>query len=174
MLTPLPDDQLVLDFVNTLTRDGDSLATGTEAAQWWAGRTGRQVPGFSERDLEQLRQLRALLGGLFDDLTPAAVAGVNALLGEVRMAPSLGERGAVRIMLEFTDPSPLVEVSHRVVASLFALADGAGLSTVRSCAAPDCIVRFSSPNPRRLWCSSGGCGNRERVRRHYRRIQEAR
>lgn len=171
MQIPLPDDQLVLDFVNTRTRDADLLTTPERAADWWAGRTGAPTPlptAWSERDVARLRDLRSVLGELFDDRAPTAVGRVDALLAELRLVPRLGDDATVSLQLDVADARPADAVAHRVLASLLSLSDGAGLSSVRSCAAPDCVVRFSSPNPRRQWCS-GGCGNRERVRRHYQR-----
>ena len=170
MLTPLPDHQLVLDFVNTRTRDEDLLSTRALTADWVAARTGAEAPPeFSGRDVAKLKELRALLGELFDFLTPTTVRRVDALLADLRLVPRLGDHATVALMLDVTDRSPVAAVSQLVVASLLSLAQGPGLATVRSCAAPDCLIRFSSTNPRRQWCNSGGCGNRERVRRHYRR-----
>jgi len=46
---------------------------------------------------------------------------------------------------------------------------------VQCCAAQGCGWFFldTSPNRRRLWCDSAGCGNRERVRRAYARRRGA-
>lgn len=173
MSIPLPDDQLVLDFVNTRTRDSDLLATREAAADWWAGCSGAPSPtSFSERDVTELRELRTQVGELFDEQAPSAVRRIDELLAELRLVPRLGDDSTITLQLDLADASPVDAVSHQVLASLLSLSEGAGLRSVRSCAAADCVIRFSSPNARRRWCSSGGCGNRERVRRHYRRRRE--
>ena len=43
------------------------------------------------------------------------------------------------------------------------------LGRLRECAANDCVLLFYATHPKRRWCSADGCGNRERVRRHYQR-----
>lgn len=173
MPTPLPDDRLVLDFVNTRTRDADLLATREAAAGWWAGRSGAPSPAaFSERDVAELRELRTLVGELFDEQARSAVRRVDGLLAELRLVPRLDDDATITLQLDLADASPAAAVSHQVLASLLSLSEGAGLRSVRSCAAADCVIRFSSPNARRRWCSSGSCGNRERVRRHYQRRRE--
>jgi predicted RNA-binding Zn ribbon-like protein len=43
------------------------------------------------------------------------------------------------------------------------------LDRPRECASEACVLLFYAKNPKRRWCSAEGCGNRERVRRHYHR-----
>jgi predicted RNA-binding Zn ribbon-like protein len=169
MRSPLPDARLVLDFVNTLTRDEDLLATPAAAAQWWGRHTATDTPTFTEDDVARLRDLRALLAARFDGQSGGIAEQVDAQLAELRLVARLAADGTVSTELDVADAGPADVAAHLVLASLVQLAARSGLSTVRRCAAPDCLIRFSSSNPRRLWCDSRGCGNRERVRRHYRR-----
>lgn len=172
MRSPLPDARLVLDFVNTLTRDDDLLATPAAAAQWWGRRTATDAPTFTDDDIENLVDLRALLAALFDGERGGVAEQVDAQLEQVRTVARLAADGTVTTELDLADADPAAAAAHQVLASLVQLAARSGLSTVRRCAAPDCLIRFSSSNPRRLWCDARGCGNRERVRRHYRRTSQ--
>jgi len=63
--------------------------------------------------------------------------------------------------------SPLWRVTRSAVDVL----TSAALERVRMCAGPDCGWLFydQSKNRSRKWCDSRDCGNRDRVRRHYRR-----
>ncbi|MEV6807351.1 CGNR zinc finger domain-containing protein [Streptomyces sp. NPDC051132] len=56
------------------------------------------------------------------------------------------------------------------------LTDPVARAAVRRCAADDCPLVYldASRGRRRRWCSSEGCGNRERVARHRRRAALAR
>jgi predicted RNA-binding Zn ribbon-like protein len=56
------------------------------------------------------------------------------------------------------------------------LASPAALATVRFCASETCAWLFvdKSRNRSRRWCDMKVCGNRDKVRRHYRRAREAR
>jgi predicted RNA-binding Zn ribbon-like protein len=56
------------------------------------------------------------------------------------------------------------------------LASPEELRTLRYCAAEDCAWLFldKSRNRSRRWCAMNVCGNRDKVRRHYRRLKAAR
>lgn len=170
----MPDDRLVLDFMNTLVRDGDSLQDAQTAGRWWSARSCEpERATFSEQDVARLRRVRALLGEMLDARSPAAIRGINELLAAQRLVPRLCEDESIVLDLDVTDKDAGEVVVGQVLASLQVLAEGVGLSSVRMCAASDCVVRFSTTNSRRRWCSSDGCGNRTRVRRHYQRRQNA-
>jgi predicted RNA-binding Zn ribbon-like protein len=64
---------------------------------------------------------------------------------------------------------------HPVVWSAADLLTSGQLVHVRSCADARCRWLFldSSPTGRRRWCSMKECGNRAKVRRHYRRATAA-
>lgn len=65
----------------------------------------------------------------------------------------------------------LAEPAWPVLWSAATLLAGGDAGRVQCCAAQGCGWFFldTSPNRRRLWCDSAGCGNRERVRRAYAR-----
>lgn len=174
---------LALAFVNTLMRDQDHLRT-LAAAESWVDEVSPHPPEgindvhLSQSDLDELRLLRVEIGALFDHFEsppePSAAhrsdpfRPVNRRLGRLNFIHQLEHSGG-STRVRTTPLSTLERVVSDVLDSLVQFADEVGLDTVRTCAASDCTLRFSDPLGRRMWCSPTACGNRERVRRHYRR-----
>jgi predicted RNA-binding Zn ribbon-like protein len=66
-------------------------------------------------------------------------------------------------------PADAALIRHRLAAAAFALlADPAALARVHCCHADGCggVFLDTTRNGSRRFCSTEGCGNRERVRRH--------
>lgn len=164
-----PGPEFVITFVNTRSRDADHLGSPTAARVWWAQTVVTQpAPRFTQARLLRLRTLRGRLATVLDGPTAQATAESRSLLDEVAVRPRLDHGGSLTWAMDVPtwadDP-----IARRVLSSLVDLMDHPGVAAVRLCAADDCTQRFADPSGRRVWCDAARCGNRERVRRHYRR-----
>jgi predicted RNA-binding Zn ribbon-like protein len=71
------------------------------------------------------------------------------------------------------DVEPMLErILWSIAASAAELLTSPDLKKVRECEASDCYWLFldNSRNRSRRWCTMSACGNREKARRHYRRL----
>ena len=184
-----------LDFVNTLSGRGRELPTerlnGYADLVAWSRQSGlvekRRAAGLVQRAAAHPRQaartlaaaveLREALFRLFSAvaaglrLPPADLAALNRWL-----AKSLG-----RLRLAATgdgiewgwadEPEALDAPLWRVARSAADLLTGEDRTDLRECADGGCRWLFldRSRNHSRRWCDMKACGNRAKVRRHYRR-----
>src|SRR5437764_657626 len=198
-MTPFPDPSDLIgghpavDFVNTVSwrldaqRAVDRLPDFAALVGWAlaAGlvtpvmaarlrRTARADPGAAARALRRARRLREQL----HEVLATAAAGAAPDLS--RLAPALAD--AVRhatperaLPLRWTVPVQAPEDLPRrlAIAGLDLLGDPALPAHLRCCEGAGCGWLFldHSRSHTRRWCSSGDCGNRERVRRHYARTR---
>ena len=107
---------------------------------------------------------------------PDPFSTVNAEF--VRVAPQLcvvWAKSNARIALAQADPRDLSAPLRAVVWSAVGLVTSDALLRIRECEAPTCRWLFldGTRNRSRRWCDASTCGNRERVRRHYRRRRAA-
>ena len=175
-----------LDFTNTFrerwNRRVETLVTGADLGEWLvAAELLEAVPPVSGAQLERARALReAIDDGVVAvlDGRPVPDATLAALARELPFASRpetlvRGADGAVEVTLaEPGDPTDYgLGLLARDAAEMFG-ADSAG--RIRVCASETCSARFfdRSPAARRRWCSSQGCGNVEKARRHRRRQRE--
>jgi predicted RNA-binding Zn ribbon-like protein len=164
---------LLYDFVNTLDErhyvaDGarlegsDALATPALMADW-LGRHGmnERADAGSWQDAVTLRSaLRSYL-----ELPPrervAAASAFNAAASVYPLKVATDGEGRVTLV-----PRAGTDTLGMVLVQLHALAAAEQLDRLKACADPDCRWIFldrSKPGSRR-WCSSTGCGNRQKTR----------
>jgi predicted RNA-binding Zn ribbon-like protein len=175
-----------LDFANTLRerwrRRVETLVTVEDLAEWLvAAGLLDTLPAVTPDVLVRARELReaidagvvaVLAGGVVPDEAlaviarelPAATVGEEAVRaddGSVLVRPAAPADPAVHAL----------GLIARDAARLFSADEAPRL---RVCASETCSARFfdRSPAAGRRWCSSRGCGNVEKARRHRRRQRE--
>ena len=186
----------VLDFANTVawrTDPARSIERVTGAAAWvrWAAAAGLLTPRQSaalldataaadpervRRQLASLEGLRAALWAVLDALTdgdPPPPDAWEALRRSVLLARENSELPPAFPLRWQPGAAQLKDVGHALALHAEELLGGPSLSRVRRCEGPGCGWFFldRSRSGTRRWCSSGDCGNRDRVRRHYSRTR---
>lgn len=168
-----PGAALLYDFVNTLDErhyvaDGarlegsDALATPALLGDW----LGRH--GMNERaDAARWQDAIVLRGALrsYLELPPrervAAGSAFNAAASAYVLKVATDADGGVTLV-----PLEGADTLGMILVQLHALAAAGQLDRLKTCADPDCRWIFldrSKPGSRR-WCSSTGCGNRQKTR----------
>ncbi|MGZ4431541.1 MAG: CGNR zinc finger domain-containing protein [Gaiellales bacterium] len=107
---------------------------------------------------------------------PAALDLVNHRSSAAPLAPQLDWPATAEPSLwRSSAGGDAVDATLAAVArSVIELLGGPDRERLRACPAPGCGRFFVARDPRRLWCSSRGCGNRVRVARHAARRRAAR
>ncbi|MDA0169261.1 ABATE domain-containing protein [Solirubrobacter taibaiensis] len=175
-----------LDFTNTLRerwrRRVETLVTVEDLGEWLVAADLLSTPPVvSDALLVRARELReAIDAGVTAVLAgrPVPDAALTVIAREVPAAVA-GEE-AVRaddgsVVLRAADPVDPVAHALGLIARDAARMFGADETVrVRVCASATCSARFfdRSPAAGRRWCSSRGCGNVEKARRHRRRQRE--
>lgn len=176
-----------LDFTNTLrerwNRCVETLVCGEDLGEWLvSAELLETVPPVSIEVLERARELReAINAGVVAALDGRAVpdATVEALARELPFAArpeTLAREGDGSVALVPAEPADPAAYGLGLIARDAAEMFGAeGARRIRVCASDTCSARFfdRSPAGGRRWCSSRGCGNVEKARRHRRRQKEA-
>ena len=159
----------------------DALSSRAEADRW----IRRVAPGrwrpISAAELSSLREfrddVRALLRAIAQRSAPPSTAlrAVNRAASEVRSRPQLHWSGT-EWSVEERGPYPrraraLLSESAR---SVIDIASGSDRRMLRPCSGPDCVHFLMAQRASQRWCSAQGCGNRARVRRHYRKVHPTR
>lgn len=121
----------------------------------------------ARRDAVELREaLYRMLAALAEGRTPAAADLVvfNRALGRMRLGRDLEWEWAA-------GPDALDAVLAPIARSALDLLRSPERDRIRLCAAEDCVWLFldTSRNRSRRWCDMKQCGNRNKVRRFYRR-----
>jgi predicted RNA-binding Zn ribbon-like protein len=182
---------LCLDFINTVSWRGDRDDPGERLTSYaellhWAVRArvldasgSRRLTRSAERRpadalavVDRAVEFREALARLIlagKRATSADLAVVNAMLASApaRSAILVGVRGYA-----WTDGSSDDELESPLRSVIWSAADlltSENLSRVRHCADARCRWYFldASPSGKRRWCSMQECGNRAKVRRHY-------
>ncbi len=175
-----------LDFTNTLRerwrRRVETLVTVEDLSEWLvAAGLLSTPPVVADALLVRARELReAIDAGVTAVLAgrPVPDAALAVIAGEVPAAVT-GEE-AVRAddgSVALRPAAPADPAAHalgliaRDAARMFSVDESA---RIRVCASETCSARFfdRSPAAGRRWCSSRGCGNVEKARRHRRRQRE--
>ncbi|MEU6814774.1 CGNR zinc finger domain-containing protein [Streptomyces sp. NPDC046860] len=159
----------------------ERIGTARELARWITGAglvpagvrlqgvDGGWVAGFRELRLDVDRLVRrdglAVPLDSLDRINRAARAAAPPAVGAV-------PDGSGRLKRDLAEPprsDALLSLLARDAIDL--LTDPLARSAVRECEAEGCPLLYldTSRGRRRRWCSSEGCGNRERVARHRRR-----
>lgn len=130
-----------------------------------------QGEGYTDKDLENLKEFRTFLRNMFDSYIDSGVIEeewINFLECKIMTAP---------ITYKFIE-SKLVEVPiGKVIDSLISLIALDTLNIiakdemkyVRRCSNPVCILLFFDKTGRKKWCSMKICGNRNKVNRYNER-----
>jgi predicted RNA-binding Zn ribbon-like protein len=172
-----------LDLANTLMTafdpPRDLLDDPARAELWWEFESPRLPEGPRPDHAATIRVRRAirdLVDAHLEGRRPgaASLADVNAFAAAVPTSRHLsltadGPVASVRWHSELGG-NPLLAAIAREAIDL--LADPVRRRQLRRCANPRCSMVFLAQNPRRVWCSSTGCGNRVRAARHYRRVRD--
>ena len=181
---PLTGEPLVLDLLNTrpqaATGPVDLLATPAGLQAWLTVQADR-LPTFAggtvvtTADLAAVHAVRDHAAAAVErarrGVRPSA-ASLRALEAIQRAAPAYRRLGwdgaAVTSTLRRTGSLGAGLAADLAESAVDLLTDPA-VTTVRECAAPDCVLLFLPAHPRRRWCSAARCGNRARVARYYER-----
>lgn len=191
---------LCLDFANTVSRREnpdqrkEHLTTDADLISF-AAQTGLILPGqisglrvYARRHLKSAREafqrgiaLRETLHRAFSAIAqrkPAAAADLqqinDAALEALQHRHLMRSNGGYRWEWNSDGASPLDYVLWAVANSAATLLTSKELRALRYCEAPDCEWLFldHSRNRSRRWCDMTSCGNRQKARRHYRRVHE--
>lgn len=184
---------LGLDFANTvswrLTPQPKEKLTGVADLASWACRTGilstqqarrlsAHSPGRAASLMKRAIRLRESIYRIFAAVASRRRPQVRdlALLNQaVRDASARLELAPGRCPLtwRWMDPAALEYVLWPIARSAAELLTSPEVSRVRVCAAAGCGWLFldRSRNHTRRWCDMSDCGNREKARRHYRRVR---
>jgi predicted RNA-binding Zn ribbon-like protein len=126
-----------------------------------------------------VRPLRAAVRALFETRIdgecpdPEALEVVNRVLRTPKRGAELAFRRG-QFVLGSSGISTSREVLEAVATDTTRLLTGADVSLLQRCANERCILLFVDRSRRaaRRWCSMEVCGNRAKVRAHYRRERE--
>ena len=164
--------RLVQLFVNTVDlEDGPELLADPPALRAWLVARGLLDPGVPVRTADHRRAIelreaiRTLVEGADD---PAPVETVNAYADRARLQPVLTAGGSARL-----EPAAAgVDAAlGRIVAAIHASIAEGTWPRLKACERHNCRWAFydHSKNQSSHWCSTTGCGAREKNRRAYRR-----
>lgn len=134
--------------------------------------------------LTEARALREAIYGIFSALAagtappPEALDHLNAVLPDALVGLRIEPRGPRGEGFSWTGRAPtdsLVAPLRPIIRSAAELLTSDRLDRVRECAGATCTWLFldQSRNRSRRWCSMETCGNRAKVRRHYRKQRAA-
>jgi predicted RNA-binding Zn ribbon-like protein len=175
-----------LDFVNTLRerwwRRVETLVTDDDLAEWLAQAELLQAaPSIPPGLLSRARELReAIDAGLVSVLDGNGVPeltreGLARELTFAAVPDELVRADDGSLLLRAAPPHDPAAYGLGLIAHDAArMFSGAEIGRIRICASDTCSGRFfdRSPAAVRRWCSSTGCGNVEKARRHRRRRRE--
>jgi Conserved protein containing a Zn-ribbon-like motif, possibly RNA-binding len=192
--SPLIGGDLALDFANTagfhaIEDRAESLGSYRDLVAW--SETARLLSRSEARKLilrgeenqegaeSALRAalvLRDTLQALFSrsarkrPLSPATMLELNRMLVEVMSQARVVSEND-RFRWAWTKSEALDQMLRPIVRAAADLLTSNLLSRLRECSGRDCSRLFldTSRNGSRRWCSMAACGNRSKVRRHYRR-----
>lgn len=173
----LVGEPLAVDLADTVKMSFDpprDLIQDAEQNEFFWRIEQAQLPeGAGVADLMSTKQLRAAIRKLFDakvDGTPLdadALQLINKLAAAATAQPQLSTSGGIPvpqvIWISETPGALSLAVAAR---SAIDVLTGPNADRLRRCASHTCSMFFVALNAKRQWCTSDGCGNRERVARH--------
>ncbi|WP_432929514.1 CGNR zinc finger domain-containing protein [Microbispora sp. CA-135349] len=190
-LAPLTGEPLALDLINTRprTQDGpaDLLATAEGLRAWLTLQESRLAGALPEggdapltdgdlaaavRAVHEVRDhAAAAIDRARRGLRPPedALRGLNRAQRAAPAVRALTWDGTAVTAVARRDGPPGARLAAVLAEAVAELLTDPAVTTVRECAADDCVMLFLPAHPRRRWCSAARCGNRARVARHYRR-----
>lgn len=181
---------VAVDFVNTVAWRGDPARTLDHLGGYpdlvdWTVRAGivdpaegsllRSVADHAEAAAQvafaEARRLREALHAIWTG-DGTELEAISTAFGRAALRRQLRPDGD---RVHWTERELTLRTpADRLVVVAVELCTTAALSTVRACGDTDCGWLFldASPRQNRRWCSTADCGNRARVRRHYRRSRK--
>ncbi|WP_218137334.1 CGNR zinc finger domain-containing protein [Streptomyces indicus] len=186
-MPPQLGEPLPVELANTTYavrgRMQDGLHTPEQLALWLTGvrdrlpvpLTDADLRAVGEGDLERARAIRDAVRDIAasavrgETPAPEAVEQLNRQVAAVPCWRELRWGAAPQADLRMQAP-PVVAALAAIAQAAVDLFGGAGLSSLRACPGPGCVLFFVQDHPRRRWCSVG-CGNRARAARHYARVR---
>ncbi len=178
---PLVGEPLAIDLANTIARHAgrevDLLSDERQLRDWLDEQRAR-LPR-----VDATKQLLAAVRGVRRPVRECLQAVRNGreppgdAIAELNDAAAVAP-AALAIELDPTRPPQRVtrragEAAEQIAAALAEAAieflTECDPGRLRECGSNDCVLLFYGADRRRRWCSNDTCGNRERVRRHYRR-----
>jgi predicted RNA-binding Zn ribbon-like protein len=186
-----------LDFANTLSADGTDhlnsyadLVAFAEQSHFltqddadWLRAEGARDSVTAEGVLVRARRLRTSIAAMFEAIAQGKRPSehdvellnfdLSTSLSHARVLPDTDGAGYHWGWTGRNLNAPVWPIG-RSAADLLTSAEDRGL--VRQCGADDCRWLFldTSKNRTRQWCSMRSCGNRQKARRHYRRLRDKR
>jgi predicted RNA-binding Zn ribbon-like protein len=162
-------------FINSrlIEEDYDELVDEVAARRWFESQ-GYGPLALGRRELAEYRRVRERLR---DHLRGqrADETELQALLARrLKATPGVAcAGGQVKAGLYLVDVAPSWRPMQLILASLWRGAASGELSRLKVCADDRCQISFydRSRNRSREWCTSGECGNRNRVARHRARLR---
>lgn len=168
-------NNLAADFVNTevIAQGGRTdLLSSPEWLSSWLETSG--IAGgirCSEKDLDNARELRALIRRTFDrvieskPMQPVDIDQLNTRSNELRRVLSVSNND-YKLSFRLDSSTDALALIAQTCCELLA---STKISSLHKCASEKCILYFvdTSKNQLRQWCSMETCGNREKVRKHY-------
>jgi predicted RNA-binding Zn ribbon-like protein len=174
---------VALDLVDTLVLAVepavDLIETPQQQARWWELQEAR-LPAGPLPEATATRRLRAAIREVLDahlegqPPLQTSIEDINAASAAAPRSRRIVLRGRelraeTRWHPEFGGNAMLAAIATETIELM---GDPERLSTLRSCANPNCSMLFLAEHKRRQWCVGTVCGNRARVARHYQRSKQ--
>ena len=165
-----------INFANSLVLASKGMkdVTGSaEALIWWLGGMGLSAPNQPDaQDLAFAASLRETLARVLDNVqagnaqTVSDLDFLNAVLRDQKTWQVLDqiENGKI-VVHELRASDTIQQALGPAVLSLSETLANGDPTRLRTCAHPDCVLRFydDSKNGSRRWCSMSDCGNRAKA-----------
>jgi len=191
-LSPRPDLETTLDFINTVELEHgqpvDHLGTTAAALDWLQEHVGIDRERVPSSDAARARVARSrsafreLWDAAVEQRPPAesAVREINRVLRDrtkLEIRAEVDEHGSAVYRLDRRSVGDPIDCALADLAEPLALALGApeSIARVRVCASETCRYVFydDSRTHRRRWCEMASCGNRAKAARHRARARAA-
>jgi predicted RNA-binding Zn ribbon-like protein len=165
-----------INFANSrvLASKGMTDVTGSaEALIWWLGGMGLSAPNQPDaQDLAFAASLRETFARVLDNVQAGSSQSVsdvdflNAVLRDQKTWQELEQLESGKIVVrERRATDTIQQALGPLVLSLSETLTKGDPARLRTCAHPDCVLRFydDSKNGSRRWCSMSDCGNRAKA-----------
>lgn len=170
----LAGEPLAIDLANTeklaVNPPLDLLPDEDSNRAFWALQAYRLALPALLPSLDEVRPLRSAIRSLLESRLadrPAEPWAVQSINRYASAAPSNPQLTAGWMSdLEWHSPDGAAALLGAVARSAIDVLSGPDARRLHRCAADDCSMIFVASNAKRQWCTSDGCGNRQRVARH--------
>jgi predicted RNA-binding Zn ribbon-like protein len=171
-----------INFANTIALASKGMADVTKSSEslnWWLGIMGLSAPnGLEQEDLTFANQLRESFRQVIESIEHGRAISdrdlelFNSVLSKQQTWNELDQlESGVIVTKAFRSNESIEQVLGPAVESLSETLVHGDLNRLRTCAHPDCVLRFydDSKNGARRWCSMSGCGNRAKAAAYLQR-----